>query len=244
MKTLGAGGERDAGRGPPRIGTVAPAMDTLPLAIANGWGCGISAYAVVLITGLVGRSGAAETPEALQRTDVLVVAGVLLAIEFVADKIPYVDSAWDSVHTVVRPAIAVVVGALLAGDAPGAEQVLAAAGTGATALVTHLAKGGIRLGVNASPEPVTNVAVSFGEDGAVAAVTLLAWQHPWVAAGIALVLLVLGVSAAVYLVRRVRRGWARLRRWLARWAGGGPSGGAPPADAPGPGTAPPASPQS
>ena len=213
-------------------------MDTLPLAIANGWGCGISAYAVVLITGLVGRSGAADTPEALQRTDVLVVAGVLLAIEFVADKIPYVDSVWDTVHTVVRPAIAVVVGALVAGDAPAVEQVLAAAGTGSTALVTHLAKGGIRLGVNASPEPVTNVAVSLGEDGAVAAVTLLAWQHPWVAAAIALVLLVAGVSLAVVLVRRVRRGWARLRRWLGRRAGGAPPPTPATADEPTPPTPP------
>jgi hypothetical protein len=189
-------------------------MDTLPLAIANGWGCGISAYAVVLITGLVGRSGAAETPEALQRTDVLVLTGVLLAVEFVADKIPYVDSAWDSVHTVVRPAIAVVVGALIAGDTSTVEQVFAASGTGALALASHLAKGGIRLAVNASPEPVTNVAASLSEDGAVAGVTLLAWQYPWIAAGIALVLLVAGVSLAVFLVRRVRRGLARLRRGL------------------------------
>jgi hypothetical protein len=193
-------------------------MDTLPLAIANGWGCGISCYAVVLITGLVGRTGAADTPEALQRTDVLVVAGILLAIEFVADKIPYVDSVWDSVHTVVRPAVGAGVGALLAADGAGIEQVVAAVGTGATALSSHLAKGGIRLGVNASPEPVTNVAVSLGEDGAVATVTLLAWQYPWVAAGIALVLLVAGAAVAVFLVRRVRRGWARLRRWLARYS--------------------------
>ena len=193
-------------------------MDTLPLAIANGWGCGISCYAVVLITGLVGRTGAADTPEALQRTDVLVVAGILLAIEFVADKIPYVDSVWDSVHTVVRPAVGAGVGALLAADGAGFEQVVAAVGTGATALSSHLAKGGIRLGVNASPEPVTNVAVSLGEDGAVATVTLLAWQYPWVAAGIALVLLVAGAAVAVFLVRRVRRGWDRLRRWLARYS--------------------------
>ena len=190
-------------------------MDTLPLAVANGWGCGISCYAVVLITGLVGRSGAADTPEALQRTDVLVVAGVLLAVEFVADKIPYVDSAWDSVHTVVRPAVAAGVGALLVGDGSGLDQVAAAAGTGATALGSHLAKGGIRLGVNASPEPVSNVVVSLGEDGAVATVTLLAWQYPWVAAGIAVVLLVAGTALAVFLVRRVRRGWAGVKRWLA-----------------------------
>ena len=205
-------------------------MDTLPLAIANGWGCGISCYAVVLITGLVGRSGAAETPEALQRTDVLVVAGVLLVIEFVADKIPYVDSVWDSVHTVVRPAVGAAVGAVLVTDGSGLEQVVVATGTGATALGSHLEKGGIRLGVNASPEPVSNAVVSLGEDGAVATVTLLAWQHPWVAAGIAVLLLVSGAALAVFLVRRVRRGWARVRRWME-----GPAGDAGPGEPTGPG---------
>jgi hypothetical protein len=189
-------------------------MDTVPLAIANGWGCGISCYAVVLISGLVGRFGAADTPEALQRTDVLVAAGLLLALEFVTDKIPYLDSLWDSVHTVVRPAVGAGVGALIAADLSGIEQIVAASGTGGMALASHLAKGGIRLGVNASPEPVTNVAVSLSEDGAVATVTLLAWEHPWIAATIALVLLVAGVALAVYLVRRVRRGWRRLVDWL------------------------------
>lgn len=187
-------------------------METLPLAIANGWGCGISAYAVVLIAGLVGRSGVADTPEALQRTDVLVAAAVLLAVEFVADKIPYVDSAWDGVHTVVRPAIGGVMGALLAGHASTLGQAAAAVGTGGTALASHLSKGGIRLAVNASPEPVSNVVASLTEDGAVAGVTLLAWQHPWIAAAIALVLLVAGASLAVFLVSRLRRGLARLTR--------------------------------
>ena len=180
-------------------------METLPLAIANGWGCGISAYAVVLIAGLVGRSGVADTPEVLQRTDVLV------AIEFVADKIPFVDSAWDSVHTFVRPAIGGVLGAMLAGDASTLGQAVAAAGTGGIALASHLSKGGIRLAVNALPEPVTNVAVSLTEDGAVAGVTFLAWEHPWVAAAIALVLLVAGAGLAVFLVSRLRRGLTRLQ---------------------------------
>ena len=197
-------------------------METLPLAISNGWGCGISAYAVVLITGLVGRSGVADTPEALQRVDVLVAAAVLLAIEFVADKIPYVDSAWDSVHTVVRPAIGGVVGALLAGEASTLGQAVAATGTGGMALASHLAKGGIRLAVNASPEPVTNVVASLAEDGAVTGVILLAWQHPWIAAAIALVLLVAGASLAVFLVRRVRRGLARLRGGRSRPSDAGP----------------------
>jgi hypothetical protein len=171
---------------------------------------------------LVGRSGVADTPEALQRTDVLVAAAVLLAIEFVADKIPLVDSAWDSVHTVVRPAIGGVLGAMLAGDASTLAQAVAAAGTGGTALVSHLEKGGIRLAINASPEPVSNVAASLTEDGAVAGVCLLAWQHPWIAAVIALTLLVAGASLAVFLVSRLRRGLTRLQGGRVRRPDGGP----------------------
>lgn len=187
-------------------------MDTLPLVIANGWASGLSAYAVVFITGLLGRTGVADTPAALQRTDVLIFVGVLLAVEFVADKIPYVDSLWDSVHTVIRPTIAAVLGVLIAGDASTLEQALSATGASATALLSHLAKGGLRLAVNTSPEPATNVGTSLAEDGAVVGVTLLAWQAPWVAAALALVLLAVGLGLAVFLLRRIRRGWSRFRQ--------------------------------
>src|SRR5918994_3475291 len=186
-------------------------METLPLAVANGWASGLSAYGVVFLVGLLGRIGFADTPAALQRTDVLIFVGVLLAIEFVADKIPYVDSLWDSVHTVVRPTIAAILGVLIAGDASTLDQAISATGSSVTALLSHFAKGGLRLAVNTSPEPVTNVGTSLAEDGAVVGVTLLAWQFPWLAAGIALVLLALGLGLTVVLLRRVRRGWARLR---------------------------------
>src|SRR6266542_6814146 len=181
-------------------------METLPLAIANGWASGISAYGVVVIVGLLGRTGVADTPEALQRTDVLIAAGVLLLLEFVADKIPYLDSLWDTVHTVLRPTIAAVLGVLIAGEADTLEQALTATCTSATALLSHLAKGGLRLAVNTSPEPASNVGVSLAEDVSVIGVTLLAWQHPWVAAGVALVLLTLGLGLVVFLLRRIRRG--------------------------------------
>ena len=187
-------------------------METLPLSIANGWASGISAYAVVLLAGLLGRIGYADTPDALQRTDVMVFVAVLLAIEFVADKIPYVDSIWDSVHTVIRPTIAAILGYLIAGDAATLEQAVAASSSGIMALLSHLAKGGLRLAVNTSPEPVTNVGTSLAEDGAVVGVTLLAWQMPWVAASVALSLLVLGLGLAVFLFFRIRRGLARLRQ--------------------------------
>ena len=180
-------------------------MDTLPLAIANGWASGISAYAVVLIAGLLGRTGLADTPAALQRTDVLIFVGGLLAIEFVADKIPYVDSLWDSVHTVIRPTIAAVIGVLIAGDASTLDQALAGTGSSVTALLSPLAKGGLRLAVNTSPEPATNVGTSLAEDGAVVGVTLLAWQFPWAAAVIALVLLAAGLGLAAFLLRRILR---------------------------------------
>ena len=186
-------------------------METLPLAVANGWASGISAYAVVLIAGVLGRTGVADTPAALQPTDVLVFVGVLLAVEFVADKIPYVDSLGDSVHTVIRPTIAAILGVLIAGDASSLEQAIAATGASVAAILSHLAKSGLRLAVNTSPEPVTNVGTSLAEDGAVVGVTLLAWQFPWLSAGIALVLLALGLGLTVVLLRRVRRGWARLR---------------------------------
>ena len=187
-------------------------MDTLPLSIANGWASGISAYGVLLIAGILGRVGYADTPDALQRTDVMIFVGVLFAIEFVADKIPYLDSTWDSIHSVIRPTIATILGVLIAGDAGTLDQAVAASSSGITALLSHLAKGGIRLAVNTSPEPVTNIGTSLAEDGAVVGMTLLAWQLPWVAASAALVLLVLGLALTYFLFSRIRRGWLRLRQ--------------------------------
>jgi hypothetical protein len=187
-------------------------MDTLPLSIANGWASGISAYGVLLIAGILGRVGYADTPEALQRTDVMIFVGVLLAIEFVADKIPYVDSLWDSVHTVIRPTIAAILGVLIANHASSLDQAVAASSSSITALLSHLAKGGFRLAVNTSPEPVTNIGTSLAEDGAVIGITLLAWQLPWVAASIALTLLVIGLVTVYFLLSRIKRGLARIRR--------------------------------
>lgn len=80
-------------------------MSALPLIFTAGWASGVNAYAVVLLLGIFGRTGLSDSvPEALQRTDVLIAAAVLFAIEAVADKIPYFDSFWDALHTVVRPA--------------------------------------------------------------------------------------------------------------------------------------------
>lgn len=189
-------------------------MELVPAVLASGWASGVNAYLCVVVLGVLGRFGGVEAvPEALTRTDVLVVAGLLYLLEFVTDKIPYVDSAWDAISTAVRPTAGAVIGLLVAGDASTLEQAVLAASGGASALVSHLVKGGLRLVVNTSPEPVTNIGVSLGEDLAVAGVATLTVVAPWVAFGIAAGLLAMGVVLLVLLWTRVRRGYRRLRAW-------------------------------
>lgn len=191
-------------------------MSVLPLVFTSGWASGINAYAVVLLLGLMGATGATdEVPASLQRTDVLVVAAVLFLCEAVADKIPYVDSAWDVVHTVVRPIAGGVVAALLAGHDGSLSQLAAGAVGGSTALASHLVKAGTRLAVNTSPEPASNIVLSVLEDLTVAAVVAFALFHPVAAAVVAAALLGFGMTLVVFLLSRIRRfvrGWRERRR--------------------------------
>ncbi|MFJ2177982.1 DUF4126 domain-containing protein [Streptomyces sp. NPDC101062] len=181
-------------------------MSVLPLIFTSGWASGINAYAVVLLLGLFGATGLTdEVPASLQRTDVLIVVGVLFLCEAVADKIPYVDSVWDSVHTVLRPLAGAVVGALLAGQSGSLPELAAGAVGGSTALVSHLVKAGTRMAINTSPEPLSNVLVSTAEDLGVAAIVIFALFHPVAAAVIAGTLLVAGVATVFFLATRIRR---------------------------------------
>ena len=184
----------------------------LPLVFTSGWASGVNAYATVLLLGLLGRFGGVDAvPVGLERTDVLVAAAILYALEFVADKIPYVDSTWDAVHTVIRPTVGTVIGLLAGGDATSLDQAVLAATGGVTALASHLVKSGLRLAVNTSPEPASNIGVSLLEDFSVAGIISLAVAAPWVAAGIAAVLLAIGITLVVLLASRIRRAWHRRR---------------------------------
>ena len=188
----------------------------LPLVFTSGWASGVNAYATVLLLGLLGRFGGVDAvPVGLERTDVLVAAAILYAVEFVADKIPYVDSTWDAIHTVIRPTTGTVIGLLVGGDATSLDQAVLAATGGTTALVSHLVKSGLRLAVNTSPEPASNIGVSLLEDFSVAGIISLAVAAPWVAAGIAAVLLAIGITLVILLASRIKR--AR-DRWRARRA--------------------------
>ncbi|HEX5986784.1 MAG TPA: DUF4126 domain-containing protein [Nocardioides sp.] len=186
----------------------------MPLVASSGLASGVNAYLVVLVLGLADRFWQlAQVPDVLARTDVLVVAAVLYAVEFVADKIPYIDSTWDAISTAIRPSVGAVIGLLLAGDVSTLEQALYAVLGGGAALASHTVKAGLRLAVNTSPEPVTNATTSVGEDLGVATVVLLAVTYPWIALTVALVLFGVGVWLLVYLLTRIRRGWRRWRAW-------------------------------
>lgn len=181
-------------------------VSVLPLVFTSGWASGINAYAVVLLLGVFGATGLSDdVPETLQRPEVLVTAGVLFLCEAVADKIPYVDSAWDSVHTVIRPAAGAWVGAVLAGQSGSLNDVVAGLVGGSTALASHAVKAGTRMAVNTSPEPFSNVIVSLAEDLGVGGIVTFAIFNPEAAAIIAAVLLVGGLVILVFLISRIRR---------------------------------------
>ncbi len=187
----------------------------LGLLLGTGWASGINLYAVTVLLGLTGRAGWFEAPEVLQHPAVIAVAGVLYLVEFVADKVPYLDNAWDVAHTAIRPLGAAFLGMALAGtdlEAGLAAELGAGAGTGLLALASHATKATARLALNSSPEPVTNVVASVAEDSLVAGVVLLAVTNPLLAGLAAVVLLVSGVAVMVAVWRAAARVRARLRR--------------------------------
>ena len=189
-------------------------MDSLALAFSSGWASGLNSYLVVLVLGLADRAGQFEQiPDGLGSWPVLAAAAVMYAMEFVADKIPYVDSTWDAISTAIRPTVGAVIGVLLAGDASSLDQAVSGVVGGGSALASHLVKMGGRLAINASPEPVSNIIASVSEDVAVLAVVAFAIEHPEIAAAIAGVLLALGLVLLYFIAKLVRRGW---RRWKGR----------------------------
>jgi hypothetical protein len=188
----------------------------MALAAALGWASGLRLYAVVFLTGLAGFLGWVPLPEGLkllQDPIVLGASGLMLAVEFFADKIPGLDSLWDTLHTVIRiPAGAALAAGVFGGDQSSWALVAALMG-GTLAATSHVAKATTRAAVNTSPEPFSNIALSLAGDAAVPAMLWLAWEQPmwfFVALGVGLVLmLVLTVVLFKFLRALVRKvlGW-------------------------------------
>jgi Domain of unknown function (DUF4126) len=186
---------------------------------ATGWASGLNLWGTALLLGLAGRLDWADTPEELQQTWVLAVLGALYAVEFVIDKIPWLDSAWDVVNTAIRPLGGALLAAALAQDAGSTESVAALLG-GTFALTAHGAKASTRAAINTSPEPFSNILASLTEDGIVAAMVALALAYP-VAAGIVAVTFALASVIVTWMLFKAVR--TLLARWRARRAGSVPA---------------------
>lgn len=188
--------------------------EVLGLVAGTGFAAGINVYGTALLLGLYGRwFDSGVVPDVLTSTEALVIAGVLTAVEFLADKVPWFDSLWDSIHTIVRPVGAGLLAVLLVDVDTAAVSDLTAGGmAGALALVAHSAKASTRVAINTSPEPFSNGIVSLLEDGLVAVVVWLAVEHPLVALGAVVALTVLAVGIVVALWRTVRAIRSRMRQ--------------------------------
>jgi len=206
-------------------------MLPVSLIFSSGVASGVNSYAVVLVLGLLGRFGhIAAIPPVLERPSVLAAAAVLFTGQFVAGKIPVLDSVWDVAHTALRPVVGGAVGVIMAqhAHANSAAVIAAAALGGGSALASHAVKTGMRVGVNASPEPVSNIVASLLEDLGVAGLVVFAVFHPVASAIAAAVVLAAGIALFALLASRVRRGWHRRRdARLRRASSGGPIAGVP-----------------
>ena len=194
------------------------ALPSVALAGVLSWASGFRLYAALFITGMLARLHFVVLPaklEILAHTPVLVTTGVLLVVEFLVDKIPAVDSAWDSVQTIVRvPLGALLAWGVFAHAAPETQAVAAILG-GALAAGTHVAKAGTRAVVNASPEPFSNWGLSFSEDGVLLLGLWLAFKHPLAF----LVALALFVLLLLWLLPKLLRGVRALWRGFGRLLG-------------------------
>jgi len=177
------------------------------IAAALGWASGLRLYAVVFLTGLAGFLGWVPLPaglKILQNPVVLTASSVMLAVEFLADKIPGLDSLWDVLHTLIRvPAGAALAAGVFGGDSAAWATVAALAG-GTLAATAHAAKTTTRAAVNTSPEPFSNIAMSLLGDAAVPALLWLSWTHPvWFFVALALAI-VTALTLTVLLFKFLR----------------------------------------
>jgi Domain of unknown function (DUF4126) len=183
------------------------------LVVAASFAAGLNIYATVLTLGLLARTQWVALPpglDSLGHTWVLVVCGIMFAIEFVADKIPGFDVIWNALHTVVRIPVAALVAYHASSQLSPQMQVLATAIGAGVALAAHGSKTALRAAVTPSPEPISNIALSTSEDAAAIGLTWFATHHPMVAASIAVICLVAAVFAARALLRAIQKPL----RWL------------------------------
>lgn len=194
---------------------------TLALTLGASWASGINLYAVLLVLGLGGATGHVELPvglEILNNPLVIAAAGLMYCVEFFADKIPGVDTAWDSIHTFVRIPAGAMLAAGAVGDVTPVMELASAIAGGSLATASHATKAGSRLLINTSPEPVTNWGASFFEDILVVGGLWTALNHPV----LFLVLLVVFILLAIWLLPKLWRLIKYMLQKIGAFLGGEP----------------------
>ncbi|HXH03448.1 MAG TPA: DUF4126 domain-containing protein [Candidatus Competibacteraceae bacterium] len=204
------------------------AIHLIALTMGTAWASGINLYATVFVLGWLGGSGAIQLPPELAYLSdplVLFAAGLMYWIEFFADKVPGVDTGWDTLHTFIRIPAGAILAAQAVGDLSPAAELAALLIGGSLAATSHATKAGSRVLINTSPEPFSNWAASIGEDVMVVAGLWTALNHPW----LFLLALALFLVLVAWLLPKIWRGIKRVFAWLARLLGGRsePVGAAP-----------------
>src|SRR3954465_12204931 len=197
-------------------------LETLGFALGTSFASGLNVYLTVATAGLLQRFGIIQLPDSLQVLASPIVLGVAIAlfvVEFIADKIPYVDTAWDAVHTFIRPPAAAVIAYSPFGHVPEGGKLGASLLAGGVALPSHGAKATSRAAANTSPEPVSNWTLSTLEDGLAVFLAWMAAAHPVLTTAIVVVLVILSVLLIWKLVGYVRLLRDRIRGWKTRPAG-------------------------
>lgn len=187
-------------------------LETLGLVLGTGFSSGLNLYATIATLGLLQRFGAIHLPDRLQVLSHPIVLGVALGlyvIEFLADKIPYIDSIWQLVHTFVRPPAAALLAFGVTGSAAEPWRWAAALLAGGIALTSHGTKASARAAANLSPEPLSNWALSLGEDMLAVWLTWFASAHPMITIIVVAVLLLISILVLHFLFRFLRRTFGR-----------------------------------
>jgi hypothetical protein len=195
-------------------------MNIIPIlgvALGAAWTAGINLYATVAVLGLLQRYGLAKLPGGLEVLDNWIIIGVALflyVIEFVADKVPYVDTVWDAIHTFIRVPAGAVIALAATAELNPTVQVVAFLIGGGLALSTHGTKATVRAAANTSPEPVTNWILSIVEDVFAIGAVIFAVLHPVVILGVILIFLLILVWILPKVVRRIRKMFAAVRAFF------------------------------
>jgi hypothetical protein len=189
-------------------------IEALSLAMGTAWTSGINLYATVAALGIANQAGMIQLPPDLQvlgHPAVIAIACIMYFIEFFADKVPYVDSGWDALHTFIRVPAGAILAARSLGDMNPALELVAVLAGGSIALAAHGTKAATRLAINASPEPFSNWTASVAEDISVFGSIWLMFNHPVIMMILVLVFLALTVWLVPKIFRFVKRGFQALR---------------------------------